>query len=158
MVPWASLYTKFTVVRCNCLKSETHTQKDSGLIKSTTLLYKDRKIHWSVKDLQSKTSRGSYISLTQRWISLSLYKVVVDYFSPLHFYHCGEILILLLKLLQNIFWSSNRANSTSYNCRSYDATIWLALLFCLQPGIVGDNPLETSFWILTEMHGHLCLR
>ena len=42
-------------------------------------LYRDREIHPSVKNLPS---RGRCKSLTRGRISLSLFKVVVDYFSP----------------------------------------------------------------------------
>ena len=44
---------------------------------------------------QGLPSRGSCTSLTQGWISLSLYKVVVDYFSPIPFNRCKKTLILL---------------------------------------------------------------
>ena len=53
----------------------------------TTTLNSDREIHPNVMDLQSMTrqlllSLRRCKSVTRGWISLSLYKVVVDYFSP----------------------------------------------------------------------------
>ena len=60
---------------------------DARLIESTTTLYKDREIYPSVKDLQSTTR--------------------LAYFSPIPFNtdSCKKPLILLKKLLQNVFWS-----------------------------------------------------
>ena len=56
------------------------------VLESTTTLYMDREIHQSVTDFcspgQGLPSRGRCKSLTRGWIFLSLYKVVVDNFSP----------------------------------------------------------------------------
>ena len=55
-------------------------------------------------------SRGCCKSLTLGWISLSLYKVVVDYFSPTTLDPRNQPYFYFQKLLQNIFCLENGAN------------------------------------------------
>ena len=54
-------------------------------------------------------SRGRCKSLTKGWISLSLYKVVVDYFSPTALNPHNKFHFLLSKPLQNAFRLENGA-------------------------------------------------
>ena len=75
-----------------------------GLIESTTTLCRDRKIRPSVKDLQSTTRLAELHICDTRWINLSLYKVMIDYFSRIPLNSCKNPLILFtLKIMQNVY-------------------------------------------------------
>ena len=90
-------------------------------------------------------SRGSCISLTRVWISLSQYNVMVDYFSPTPFNSRKKPLIILKKLLQNIFLIIKPPTRRRVIVKVMTS---LCHFRFVHNGVVGDNPLETSFWIL----------
>ena len=84
---------KHVSIKATCLSIDLDLLR---LIESTTTLYRDRELHLSVKDLQSTTTSQGLpscrccISLTRGWISLSLNKVVVDYFPPIPLNSCKK--------------------------------------------------------------------
>ena len=100
-------------------------------------------------------SRGCSTSLTRGWISLSLYKVVVDYFSSTP--------------LQSPYKKTKSYTKNSYRTFSNQklATFWCLIIvetktslcdlhFCFVfYGVVGDNPLETGLWILITTHENI---
>ena len=71
-------------------------------------------------------SRGRCKSLTRGWISLSLYKVVVDYFSPTALNPHDKTLVLLSKSTSKRFLVRKRRQlgliMTSRHCMIYDVT------------------------------------
>ena len=94
-------------------------------------------------------SFGSWIYLTQRWISLSLYKGVV---SPTTFQLPKENWISFQKLLRNFIWIENGAQ------------IWLTLMsqfticspkWSFFPRMSKDVYGKTALWILQEILGKL---
>ena len=62
------------------------TCPSTALVSKITRIYHHFVQRQSVKYLQSTKSYGSRKYLTRGWISLSQYKVVVDYFSPTTFF------------------------------------------------------------------------
>ena len=71
-------------------------------------------------------SRGRCKSLTRGWISLSLYKVVVDYFSPTTFNSHNKTPFSLSKTTSKRFLARKRRQlgliMTSRHCIIYDVT------------------------------------
>ena len=94
-------------------------------------------------------SRGSCISLTRGWISLSLYKGMVDYFSPIPFNSCKKS----RQKLQQIVFSYHK---TAPTWRRVIVNVMTSLPFCPQRGNwrqpVGDKLLN-----FIKTYGHTCL-
>ena len=80
-------------------------------------------------------SRGCCKSLTRGWISLSLYKVKVDYFSPTAFNPRNKHSSLLLKTTSKRFLIRKRRQlgliMTSRHCMIYDVTMCSLKRSCL---------------------------
>ena len=118
-----------------------------GPIESSTTLHKDRKIHPSVKDLQSKTR------LAESW-KLHIFdtrvdfpvpnKVAVDYFSPIPLKSVRNPLFYFRNYYRTF---SDHPNSMSRNCESYDITTWRHYITSV---LSKSGKLETSFWILIK--------
>ena len=78
--------------------------------------------------LVSKICSGRCNSLTQGWISLYLYKVVVDYFSPTTLNPPEKKTFMLSKYTLKLFllrkWCQLELIMTSHHCMTYDVTRW----------------------------------